>query len=40
VDADISAALQAAIDKAAGTGREGIVFVSVGRYTLTRKLSR
>src|SRR5260370_41381345 len=32
---DNSAALQAAIDKASGTGREGIVFVPAGRYTLT-----
>ena len=32
VDADSSAGLQAAIDKAAGTGREGIVFVPTGRY--------
>src|SRR5437764_3227208 len=36
VDTDSSAGLQAAIDKAAGTGREGIVFVPAGRYTLTR----
>ena len=36
VDADSSAGLQDAIDKAAGTGREGIVFVPTGRYTLTR----
>jgi len=35
---DSSAALQAAIDKAAGTGREGIVFVPAGRYTLTRTI--
>ena len=34
--ADSSAALQAAIDKASGTGREGIVFIPMGRYTLTR----
>ncbi|HEY1986962.1 MAG TPA: glycosyl hydrolase family 28-related protein [Terracidiphilus sp.] len=33
---DNSAALQAAIDKASGTGREGIVFVPAGRYPLTR----
>ena len=33
---DSSAALQAAIDKASGTGREGIVFVPAGRYSLTR----
>ncbi len=32
---DTSAALQAAIDKASGTAREGIVFVPAGRYTLT-----
>ncbi len=37
-DADSSAPLQAAIDKAAGTGREGIVFVPAGRYTLTHSL--
>ena len=36
VDTDSSAGLQIAIDKAAGTGREGIVFVPAGRYTLTR----
>src|SRR6516162_7565076 len=34
--ADNSAALQAAIDKASGTGREGIVLVPAGRYVLTR----
>lgn len=34
--ADSSAALQEAIDKASGTGREGIVFVPAGRYTVTR----
>ncbi|MFZ1013700.1 MAG: glycosyl hydrolase family 28-related protein [Terracidiphilus sp.] len=34
--ADDSAALQAAIDKAVGPGREGIVFVPSGRYRLTR----
>jgi len=34
--ADGSAALQAAIDKASGSGREGIVFVPTGRYTITR----
>ena len=28
--------MQAAIDKASGTGREGIVFVPAGRYTVTR----
>jgi sugar lactone lactonase YvrE len=37
-NADSSAALQAAIDKAAGTPREGIVFVPAGRYTLTRTI--
>ena len=36
--ADSSAALQAAIDRAAGTGREGIVFVPSARYTVTRTL--
>jgi len=35
---DSSAGLQSAIDKAAGTGREGIVFVPTGRYTLTRTI--
>src|SRR5260370_26702442 len=35
---DNSAALQAAIDKASGTGREGIVFVPAGRYTMTRSV--
>jgi hypothetical protein len=35
---DSSAALQAAIDKASGTGREGIVFVPAGRYVLTRSV--
>ena len=35
---DSSAALQAAIDQASGTGREGIVFVPAGRYTLTRSV--
>ena len=34
--ADSSDALQAAIDKASGKEREGIVFVPTGRYTLTR----
>lgn len=34
--ADSSAALQAAIDRASGTGREGIVFVPAGHYILTR----
>jgi sugar lactone lactonase YvrE len=33
---DSSAVLQASIDRAAGTGREGIVFVAAGRYMLTR----
>jgi len=37
-DADSSAPLQAAIDKAAGTGREGLVFIPAGRYTLTHTL--
>ncbi|WP_158791786.1 glycosyl hydrolase family 28-related protein [Granulicella sp. L60] len=36
--ADDSAALQRAIDKAAGTGSEGLVFVPSGRYCLTRTL--
>lgn len=36
--ADSSAALQAAIDKAAGNAREGIVFVAAGRYVLTRTI--
>jgi Pectate lyase superfamily protein/SMP-30/Gluconolactonase/LRE-like region len=36
IAADNSAALQAAIDKASGTGREGIVFVPAGRFLLTR----
>ena len=35
---DSSSSLQAAIDKASGTGREGIVFVAAGRYTLTRTI--
>lgn len=35
---DDTASLQAAIDRAAGTGREGIVFVRSGRYRLTRTL--
>ncbi len=35
---DDTSALQDAIDKAAGTGREGIVFVPSGRYRLTRTL--
>ena len=33
---DGSIALQAAIDKASGTGREGIVFIAAGRYSITR----
>jgi len=33
---DSSADLQRAIDRASGTGREGIVFVADGRYTITR----
>jgi len=37
-NADSSAALQVAIDKAAVAGREGIVFVATGRYTLTRTI--
>jgi hypothetical protein len=36
--ADDSAAIQAAIDKAAGYGREGLVFVGAGRYRLTRTI--
>jgi hypothetical protein len=36
--ADDSAALQAAIDKAAAHGREGIVFVPAGRYRLARTI--
>jgi len=35
---DSSGMLQAAIDKASGTGREGIVFVPTGRYTITRTI--
>ncbi len=35
---DSSAALQAAIDKASSTGREGIVFVPAGRYVITRTI--
>ena len=35
---DDTAALQAAIDQAASTGREGLVFVPSGRYRLTRTL--
>ena len=37
-NADSSGALQAAIDKAEGAGREGIVFVPAARYTLTRTI--
>ena len=37
-DPDSSAALQAAIDRASGTGRQGIVFVPEARYTLTRTI--
>lgn len=37
-NADSSAALQAAIDKAAGPFRGGIVFVREGRYTITRTI--
>ena len=33
---DSSGALQAAIDKASDTGREGIVFIAAGRYTMSR----
>ncbi len=36
--ADDSAAIQAALDKAASKAREGIVFVPSGRYRLTRTL--
>ncbi len=35
---DDSAAIQTAVDKAAGSAREGIVFVPSGRYRLTRTL--
>lgn len=35
---DSTAALQTAIDQAAGTGREGIVFLPSGRYRLTHTL--
>jgi len=35
---DNSAALQAAIDRASAAGREGIVFVPAGRYTITRSV--
>ena len=37
-NADSSVELQAAIDKAARTPREGIVFIAAGRYTLTRTI--
>jgi hypothetical protein len=37
-NADSSAALQAAIDKASGTAREGIVLVPAGRYIITRTI--
>jgi len=37
-NADNSSALQAALDKAAGSAREGIVFVGAGRYTLTHTI--
>jgi len=37
-NADNSAAVQAAIDKAAGEVREGIVFVPAGRYALMRTI--
>ena len=37
-NADSSAAVQAVIDKAAVSGREGLVFVAAGRYTLTRTI--
>src|SRR3569833_2876329 len=33
---DSSASLQAAIDKASGSGREGSVFVAEGKYTISR----
>src|ERR1017187_7993706 len=36
--ADDSAAIQAALDKAESKAREGIVFVAAGRYTLTRTI--
>jgi len=35
---DSSDGLQAAIDRASGTGREGIVFIATGRYTMTRTI--
>jgi sugar lactone lactonase YvrE len=37
-DSSAGAALQSAIDKAASTGREGIVFVPAARYALTRTI--
>jgi len=37
-NADGSAELQTAIDKAGGPAREGIVFIPAGRYTLTRTI--
>src|SRR5664279_6172497 len=37
-NADSSAALQAAIDKASGTAREGIVLVPAGHYIITRTI--
>ena len=37
-DADSSDVLQAAIDKAEGSAREGIVFIPAGHYTLTRTI--
>ncbi|WP_058189027.1 glycosyl hydrolase family 28-related protein [Terracidiphilus gabretensis] len=37
-NADSSAALQAAIDKAEGPAREGLVFIPTGRYRLTRTI--
>ena len=36
--ADDSAAIQAAIDKAASSAHEGLVFVPSGRYRLTRSI--
>ena len=37
-NADSSAAVQAAIDKAEGASREGIVFIPEGRYIITRTI--
>lgn len=37
-NADSSTALQAAIDKAESSAREGIVFIPAGRYTVTRTI--